>query len=166
MPESAVHLIAAPDRAVVRLRSWLTRSSSMSLVPPALGGLMRLLALGTREWWGVSERVLGPGLHDWLASHVACEAMVAVDLSSAVKVLRVEGAAAREVLSKGCGLDLDSRTFPVGLCTRTRLANLSVVVDSIDPTPRFDLYVGRSHFEYLKSWLEDAALEFAGPPTR
>jgi sarcosine oxidase subunit gamma len=135
----------------------------MSLVPPGLGGSMRLLALGPREWWGVSERVLGPGLRERLASHVACEAMVAVDLSSAVKVLRVEGAAAREILSKSCGLDLDSRTFPAGLCTRTRLANLPVVVDYIDPWPRFDLYVGRSHLTYLKSWLEDAALEFGGP---
>jgi hypothetical protein len=36
-------------------------------------------------------------------------------------------------------------------------------VDYIDPWPRFDLYVGRSYLTYLKSWLEDAALEFGGP---
>ena len=160
MPDAAVHIIAAPDRAVIRLRSWQARSSSMSLVPPGLGGSMRLLALGSREWWGVSEHIVGPDLREELASHVAHEAMVAVDLSCAVKVLRIEGAAAREVLSKGCGLDLDSRAFPAGLCTRTRLANLPVVVDYTDPWPRFDLYVGRSHLTYLKSWLEDAALEF------
>jgi sarcosine oxidase subunit gamma len=160
MPETAVQISTVPGRAVVRLKSWGPRASAMSLVPPGLGGSVRILALGPREWWVASEALAGSDLRERVIRHVVDEPMVAVDLSCAVIALTVAGRAARDLLSKSCGLDLHPQGFPPGLATRTRLANIVAVVDCLDPTPRFDLYIGRSYCHYAKAWLADAALEF------
>ena len=84
-----------------------------------------------------------------------------VDLSQAFAVLSVSGPGTRDLLMKGCGLDLDS--FPVGYCTRTRFVQLHITLHCADAAPFFELYVGRSHVAYLESWLKDAALEFQYP---
>jgi sarcosine oxidase gamma subunit len=101
MPD-AVAITEVGERALIRLSSWEPKSTVPSLVPPGLGGEVRVLPLGPTEWWVVSSR------------------------------------------------------FPAGRCTRTRLAQLAVVVDCIDPAPRFELYFGRSYLKYLHAWLVDA----------
>jgi sarcosine oxidase subunit gamma len=118
---------------------------------------VRLLRLGPGEWLAISDAIAGPTLEDRLRRHVGGQNIAAVDLSCALKALRVDGLAARELLAKGCGLDLHPNFFPAGRATRTRLAQLAVIVDCVDPTSRFDLYVGRSYLTWLRSWLVDAS---------
>jgi len=129
-------------------------------VPPGLGGQVRLLDVGPAEWLVVSDILDAPTLQNSLDRHLKSSSLVAVDVSCGLKALRVEGGDARELLSKGCGLDLHPHSFPAGRVTRTRFAQLAVILDCIDPAPRFDLYVGRSYVAYLESWLTDAAREF------
>jgi sarcosine oxidase subunit gamma len=74
--------------------------------------------------------------------------------------LRVQRPDARELLSKGCGLDLHPRFFAPDQCARTRFAQIPVVIDCLNGPSRFELYVARSHLSYLHSWLVDAAAEF------
>ena len=161
MPDRApFHMTEVAERTLIRLSSWAPYSTLSSLVPPGLGGEVRVLPLGPREWWVVSDRIEGTRLREQFARHVRGEGVAAVDLSCAVKSLRLEGAAARAVLAKGCGLDLHPSRFPAGRCTRTRLAQLAVILDCTDPAPRFDLYVGRSYLRWLRAWLVDAATVF------
>jgi len=162
MPDrEAVQITEIPARAVVRLKpSSQAEMSEASIMPSGLGERVRVLSFSPCEWLVVSDVIEGPRLAERLQAHVAGEAMAVVDLSCALKALWIEGPAAREVLRKGCGLDLHPRAFPAGHCTRTRLGQLAVIVDCTDPAPRFDLYVGRSYVTYLKSWLIDAAAEF------
>lgn len=143
-------------RAVVCLKPWSLDQLSPSVVPPGLGGEVRVLSVSPQEWLIVSDRIAGPKLREQLERHVGGEGVAVVDLSCAIKVLRVEGPAVSGVLAQGCGLDLDPRRFPAGRCTRTRLAQLAVVVDGIEPSSCLDLYVGRSHITYLHAWLVDA----------
>src|SRR5205814_2153583 len=112
------------------------------------------------EWLVVSDVIEGPGLAERLRAYVAGQDLAVVDLSSAVKALCLEGHAARELLGKGCGLDLHPSAFSAGHCARSRFAQLPVIVDCTDPAPRFDLYVGRSYLNHLHAWLTDAAAEF------
>jgi sarcosine oxidase subunit gamma len=72
----------------------------------------------------------------------------------------VRGSAARELLSKGCGLDLHPESFPAGHCARARFAQIPVVIECLEEPPRFEMTVARSYLQYLQSWLEDAAVEF------
>jgi len=176
MPDpDAVQITEVGKRASVRVKAWspagisapgsaaeplAAERSAASIVPPGLEEQVRVLSFAPAEWLVVSDGIEGPRLADQLSQRVAGEGMAVVDLSCALKALRVEGPAARELLSRGCGLDLHPRTFPAGLASRTRFAQLPVIIDCTDPKPCFDLYVGRSHLNYLKSWLTDAAVEF------
>jgi sarcosine oxidase subunit gamma len=102
----------------------------------------------------------GPKLREHLTPRAKVQGLAVVDLSQAFAVLKVNGPRTRDVLMKGCSLDLDPNSFPVGCCTRTRFGQLHITLYCADATPLFELYVGRSHVAYLESWLKDAALEF------
>jgi sarcosine oxidase, subunit gamma len=180
MPDrDAVQITEVGKRAAVRVKAWSRAGisapgsaaepleagrSAASIVPPGLGGQVRVLNFAPREWLVVSEAIEGPRLAEHLGQHLGGQGMAVVDLSCAFKALRVEGPAARELLSKGCGLDLHPRAFPAGLASRTRFAQLPVIVDCTDPKPCFNLYVGRSYLQYLRSRLIDVAVEFQQAP--
>jgi sarcosine oxidase, subunit gamma len=120
---------------------------------------------------------LGPD--QWLVSCPADDATVLVgslrealadvhgaitDLTDGRVAFRVAGPSAREVLAKGCPLDLHPRAFPPGSCAQSLLAKASVLIHLLDDAPErgssFDVYVARSFAHYLWSWLEDAGREY------
>jgi sarcosine oxidase, subunit gamma len=157
----AVRIAEAGARAVLRLRSWATSpvaSELPKLVPPALGEQASLLCLAPGEWWLTSPTLSAAQLSERLRAQLDGRPLARVDLSCAVKALRLEGAAVRELLARGCGLDLDPGHFPAGCATRTRLAGLAVLLHCTDPAPVFELYVGSSYFAWLRAWLEDATV--------
>ena len=67
---------------------------------------------------------------------------------------------ARDLLAKGCSLDLHPRVFGRGGCAQSHLAKAQVVLHQVSDEPAFDLYVLRSFADYLWAWLEDAAGEY------
>jgi sarcosine oxidase, subunit gamma len=155
------------SRAVVQLKSHAAAPRDgrgmegllfgSSLVLPDLQGQLRILVLGPGQCLAISDTIEGAKLRERLLQHLVGQDIAAVDLSCGLKTLRVEGAATLEVLGKGCGLDLHPRSFPAGHCTRTRFAQLAVIIECTDLKPCFELYVGRSYASYLKAWLADAA---------
>jgi sarcosine oxidase, subunit gamma len=152
----------ATNRAMVHLKSWATEPGLPILVPARPGDDLRVLNLGPSEWLVVSDVLSSPRLKESLDRHLKDDSFAATDVSNGLKTLRIEGATARELLVRGCGVDLRPERFPAGRCTRTRFAQLLVVIHCLDPKSRFDLYVGRSYLAYLKSWLLDTTLGF--PP--
>ncbi len=52
------------------------------------------------------------------------------------------------------------RVFAPGHCAQSGLAKARILLRQIDATPRFEVFVERSHAEYLWLWLKDAAQEF------
>ena len=167
MPEQSVEIIERSGLAVIRLQSWAAtlgsgiERRSPTLVPPGLGDRVRILSLSPYEWLAVSDAIDGPSLHEHIWRYVAEQDIAAVDLSSATKVLRLEGIAAGEVLTRACGLDFHPQTFLAGRACRTRFAQLSAIIHCVDPSPRFDIYVDRSYLTYLRSWLQDSSLQAA-----
>lgn len=81
---------------------------------------------------------------------------VVIDLSDAYVTITVEGAQAPAVLARGCGLDLSLGTFNTSSCTRTRFAQMPVVVRRAS-FERFECIVDRTYAQYLYDWLQDAA---------
>lgn len=79
----------------------------------------------------------------------------AVDYSSALAGYRLSGAGARELLASGTGLDLRAASFPYGSCTRTRLAEIPVILAS-PRTGEMDVWADRAFGAWLRAWLEDA----------
>jgi sarcosine oxidase subunit gamma len=156
MVEFEVRAVPA-GRAILHLKTWARVGTSLPALGSSLPSGARLLALGPDEWLMISDSVDGPGLHDAVAALAHAHKIAAVDVSQAMAGLQLEGSTAREVLSTGCGLDLHPKAFPIGSCTRTRLAQLPVVIECTPSPMRYELYVGASYRPYLEKWLEDAA---------
>lgn len=182
MPESAqipsvsgndtiIQMTPVSGRALLRLKIWLPEytTDGMAVVlagqelPSQAGatlpGPIRVLCVGPGEWLLVSQEHSAASLRERIASDLPKHGVALVDLTDAFATLEVRGSAARELLSKGCGLDSHPRSFPIGRCARARFAQIPVVIECLDGPPRFDLYVTRSYFHYLNSWLTDAAAE-------
>ncbi|TAM66262.1 MAG: sarcosine oxidase subunit gamma [Microbacteriaceae bacterium] len=86
-----------------------------------------------------------------------------VDLSANRTTLELSGPSAREVLQKGCTLDLHPRAFTAGTAVVTQLAAAPVILWQTDDAPTYRLFPRASFAEYTARWLLDAMTEFAEP---
>jgi sarcosine oxidase subunit gamma len=87
-----------------------------------------------------------------------------VDQSHGRAVLAVEGERIRDLLAKGCRIDLHPEVFAAGRCAQTLLGPFAVLLHCLAPT-RFEIHVARSYAHSLHEWLQDAALEFESDVT-
>ena len=87
-----------------------------------------------------------------------------VELGSGQTTIEISGPRAREVIAKGCPLDLHPRKFEPGRCAQSRLARSLVTLVQVDATPTFELIVRRSFADYLWQWLLDACQHPVVPP--
>ena len=83
------------------------------------------------------------------------------ELGQARTVIRVEGASARDLLNKGCPLDLHPRSFPDGACGTSQLAGVTAQIHHAEEGA-FDLYVFRSFGLHLWEWLQEVGAEYGG----
>jgi heterotetrameric sarcosine oxidase gamma subunit len=120
---------------------------------------VRLLQVGPQRWLVVDRRDRLESLTASLA-RAADAGFVVTDLSQARTVLRIAGRKARDVLAKGCALDLHSGVFPVGSCAATSVAGLAAVLVAVDGAPTYDLHVTRTYGQYVWEWICEAAAEY------
>lgn len=119
------------------------------------------LWLGPDEWLIVGAPA---GLLERLRDALSTMHAAAIDLGASRVVFELAGAGARDVLGKGCALDLHPRAFPAGSCAQTALARAGIILELVDEMPRFRIFVRRSFARYLAAWLADAAAA-PGPTT-
>ncbi|AXS42195.1 sarcosine oxidase subunit gamma family protein [Breoghania sp. L-A4] len=139
----------------------------------ALGSGLPLEANTVAEAAGVTVYWLGPD--EWLiltppgAEHALIATLrealsgvhcAVVDVSGNRALIRMSGAEAREILAKGCSLDLHPRSFKAGDCAQTLIARCGVILHQRDDAPSYDLLPRRSFSEYLWLWLVDASAEY------
>ncbi|MFC4314227.1 sarcosine oxidase subunit gamma [Steroidobacter flavus] len=163
-------------RAVLEINSWLPELKNgeqrLSLngcelpseVGATLPGSVRALCLAPGRWLLVSEEQSPANIAERFAAEVTAQGAVLIDTTDGIGVLNVRGAQARDVLSKGCGLDFHPTAFAAGHCARTRFAQMAVIVEHIDDATGFRLYVARSYLRFLTDWIADAAVEFQSSP--
>lgn len=124
------------------------------------GGEFAALWLGPNEWLILTpsgrETALAGALRDSLGEVLSS----VVDVSGGQTVLNLRGPHVRNLLAKGCTLDLHPRVFGPGRCAQSLVAKANVTVRQLDESPSFDLIVRRSFAEYLAIWIEDAAQEY------
>ena len=82
------------------------------------------------------------------------------DVTGGQTVLNLSGRHARDVLGKGCSLDLHPRAFGPRQCAQSNLAKAAITLLQIDDAPSYDVIVRRSFAVYLAQWIEDAASEY------
>jgi sarcosine oxidase subunit gamma len=170
---SGITLSERPFRAMLNLRGDPADAEFLKAAQAAAGvelplepnttrrnGQVTALWLGPDEWLITApqgeERVLAPALRAALGDRHAA----VVDLTESRTVIAVSGAHARDLLAKGCTLDLHARVFKVGACAQTGLARAGALVHLLDETPSFEITILRSFADYMWVWLTDAAEEY------
>ncbi len=124
-------------------------------------GKHSILWLGPDEWLVVTPEGKQGDMEVALAGALEGQHVSIVDGTDARTTIRLHGADARNVLMKGCPLDLHPRVFGPGQCAQSILAKADVLIHQLDDTPTYDIYVLCSFSRYLWDWLADAAKEFS-----
>jgi len=121
---------------------------------------IRACWLGPNEWLvmcdGAEERARAEDLRRDLEGQFAA----ITEIGGGQTVLGIVGAHARDVIAKGCPLDLHPRIFTTGCCAQTSIAHSAVTILLTSAAPSFELIVRRSYADYFWGWLTDAAAEY------
>ena len=113
--------------------------------------------LGPDEWLLSAPADRGAALEAALSDAFADDPWAAVvDVSHTLVGLTISGPHAKDVLARGCALDLDETRFPVSACARTLLAQAGVLLRRLDDAPSFEIWIRISYADYVKAWLARA----------
>jgi heterotetrameric sarcosine oxidase gamma subunit len=91
---------------------------------------------------------------------VASDVAALVDQSGGKAILRISGARARDVLAKGCRIDLDPRVFGADAVAATPIAHLQMLIHRVGASDTYDLYVTSTFAEAAFDWLTTSAKQF------
>lgn len=173
MPDAAVTLCERPYRGQLLLRGEVSDAGFATAIAQVLGvGLpmepntsasakrCTALWLGPDEWLIIVPDGCETETLSALTAALSGRHHAVTDVSDGGAVIGLAGARARDVLMKGCSLDLHPRAFAAGQCAQTRLARCHVLLHQIEATPTYDVYTQRSFADYVWRWLEDAAREY------
>lgn len=117
-----------------------------------------VLWLGPDEWLVIGPPGGGEAVEAQLRTAVgdARDRVAVVDVSANRTTIELTGPAAREVLERGCPIDLDRPAFGPGSCAQTLVARANVILAQLDEAPTYRLLVRPSFAAYLAAWLTDA----------
>jgi sarcosine oxidase subunit gamma len=119
------------------------------------------LWLGPDEWLVISQRDAGPLVSSLLGA-LGDDRGSVVDVSANRTVVELSGSFAREVLEKGCPVDLHPRAFRPGKAVTTTVGPVPVVLWQL-ADHSYRLLPRSSFADYLARWLLDAMREYDGP---
>ena len=154
------HVDLRGDAAKARFRDAARKALGVALPvesnTAAASKTVTVLWRGPDQWLVVTAEGGGAAMAEALDAAPA----TTVDVSDAWAVIGLSGPKARDVLMKGCSVDLHPREFGPGRCVGTRLALATVVIHQTTKQPAYHIHVARSYAAYLWAWLEDAAGEY------
>lgn len=130
----------------------------------AVSGDRAALWLSPDEWLIMVPFATRAQTIDDLKRALAGKHVSITDVSSNRTILELSGSKSREVLAKGCGLDLHPRAFKAGQCAQTVVARSQAVIWQVDETPTYRVLVRPSFAAYLTDFFIDAMKEYALNP--
>lgn len=158
-----------PFRDLVNLRGDATDAAFVDAVESVTGGrppvkpntVVRgngydVLWLGPDEWLVRSQQQQAATLEGTLATALAGQFATAVDIGSGYTVLEISGEKVRDVIARGCPLDLHPRVFAPGQCAQSHYFKASIVLIPVADTT-YELVVRRSFADYFVRIMLDAA---------
>jgi len=116
--------------------------------------------LGPDEWLIVTPDDRRESVRHQLRAALAKLHVAVTDVSGGQTALQLHGRHVRDVLAKGCPIDLHQRVFGLGQCAQRHLGKAPVLIGQIEEQPYFELIIRRSFGDYLWTWLESAAEEY------
>jgi sarcosine oxidase subunit gamma len=129
----------------------------LPLVPNTVSdGDHRVFWLGPDEWQVSTPRAGLAALVADLETVLEGQHTAVNDLGAGQVLLRLQGAACRDVLAGGCTLDLHPAVFSPGRCAQTGLAKAAVLLAPLGKAggdEGMDVIVRLSYADYLLDWL-------------
>lgn len=131
-------------------------STDWPITPNTTSSDGQIIWMGPGEWGvlkpaaeiaGAVTKACGDRLH-----HLA-------DVSAGRQVFRIEGAAARTLIAKGCSLDTHPTVMPANACARTIFAQVPILLIAHAASTSFDLVADASYAGHLRAWFAQAAQE-------
>ncbi|TMU96637.1 sarcosine oxidase subunit gamma family protein [Streptomyces sp. DASNCL29] len=158
---SMVNLRLGPaSEAACRVEKTLGAPLPRECGHTAASGPHTAVWLGPDEWLVLSEEPIDTAE---LRQALAGDPGSVVDVSANRTTLELSGSAARQVLEKGCRLDLHPRAFGPGRAVSTTVGPVPVLLWQLDDAPTYRLLPRSSFADYLARWLIDAMREYRGP---
>jgi sarcosine oxidase subunit gamma len=125
----------------------------------------RAIWLGPDEWLLTSTAQAPDELTGRVRQAVGPLGGAVIDVSAQRIGIRLTGPRAREVLAKGCSIDLHPRVFDCGSAAQTTVGLAGVILLALSGAGsdqgEYLLLVRSSFARYLADWLLDAAREFS-----
>jgi len=159
LPTAILRLHRCDERAAAALGDafgieWPTRPNTVARCQA-----LSVLWLAPTEWMILgmppaeaaahASEALGPALH-----HVA-------DVTDGWAIFNIDGAQSRDLIAKGCSLDLHPRAFAADACAQTLFAQCFAVLRRAEQENAFQLMVDQPLAGHIQAWLADATAEFA-----
>lgn len=117
---------------------------------------------GPDEWLVTGTTLAGPELEARLREVVTAHGGAAVDVSAQRTTLRLSGSHSRDVLAKGCALDLHPQVFGEATAAQTFVGQAGVILLAVNRSgDDYRILVRSSFARYLADWLLDAAEEYS-----
>ncbi len=122
----------------------------------SVGNGRQLFWLGPDEWLLKTAAGSGDAVEAGLRAALVGKHISVVQMGSGSTTFSLQGAAAADLLSRGCPLDLHVRSFPDGSMAQSHIAKANVVLYCLKAETSFEITVRRSFAEYLFKWLCEA----------
>ena len=126
----------------------------------------RIMWLGPNEWLVITKPEGAERALNALTKSLKVDGLHAsvTDSTHARTCIEISGPRAREILMKGCAIDLHPSRFGPGQCAQCVVSKVGVMLTQTSVArngdPTYELYALRSFSTYLWTWLEDAAQEY------
>jgi sarcosine oxidase subunit gamma len=116
--------------------------------------------LGPNEWLIMVPEEATAATMSALQRVLQGQFFAVTEVSGGQTIVVLSGKDVRNVLAKGCSLDLHPRSFGPGRCAQSHLAKAPILLHQLDDDPMFELILRRSFADYLWLWLLGAADEY------
>lgn len=151
--------VAPATAAAERVERALVAPLPRNCGETTASGLHTVMWLGPDEWLVLSQAD-GTDLAAELREALDGDRGSVVDVSANRTTLELRGPAARDVLEKGCPLDLHPWAFGPGQAVSTTVGPVPVLLWQVDAEPGYRLLPRSSFADYLARWLLDAMHEY------
>ena len=121
---------------------------------------VRVIWLGPDEWLILTEAAELDSLKDDLTRALIKSHSALVNVSDNSTIIEIKGKYSREVLMKGCSLDIHPSIFQTGCSAQIDLALANIILLKTADEPIYQIIVRASFARYLWDWLLDASNEF------
>jgi sarcosine oxidase, subunit gamma len=159
------------DRGMIDLRGLASDRKFMGAAKEVLGldlpkqprtantwGDVKVLWLSTDQWLILCPRAKAGELLVALRKALTGFHSLVINVSDMRAIVRAEGEGVREVLMKGCSLDLLNGQYVPGTVRRMRYAEIAALLHIVEDEV-FDIYVFRSYADYAWEFLLATARE-------